>query len=113
MIERDWMRAGTLAFAKRRAIIEAVEQCKYNMRAAAERLNIGRSTLYRLLSEYEIDTSPEVAIEPSETPTIHLEPTPIAAASSGRRTSRLELRGGALLLVEIADAEKPPTKLDR
>jgi transposase-like protein len=113
MSEKDWMRAGTLAFAKRRAIVEAVEQCAYNMRAAAERLNIGRSTLYRLLSEYEIGTSLPVAIETTETPTIQLEPPPIAAALSGRRTSRLELRGGALLLVEIAEAEKLPTKLDR
>jgi len=36
-------------------IISAIEECGGNKKAAAEKLNMSRATLYRLISKYSID----------------------------------------------------------
>jgi hypothetical protein len=52
---KDWQMPGTLAEAGRNAVIAALEHCAYNHSAAAARLAIGRTTLYRLVDRYEIE----------------------------------------------------------
>lgn len=46
---------GTLAYAQRIAIEEALRGCGYNLSQAAKRLQIGRTTLYKLMEKYESD----------------------------------------------------------
>lgn len=63
---------GTLAYAQRVAINEALQECGYNISRAAKQLQIGRTTLYKLIEKYRIDgvgsgerlhsRSPETAI---------------------------------------------------
>jgi transposase len=50
----DWNVPGTLAKAQRDAIITALADCYYSHSAAAQRLRIGRSTIYRLIDRYQI-----------------------------------------------------------
>lgn len=45
---------GTLAYAQRIAIEEALRGCGYNLSQAAKRLQIGRTTLYKLMEKYQI-----------------------------------------------------------
>lgn len=45
----------TLKDMERIAIIQAVRECAGSLSAAAQKLDIGRSTLYRKIKEYEID----------------------------------------------------------
>lgn len=45
---------GTLAYAQRVAIEEALQECGYNISQAAKRLQIGRTTLYNLMQKYRI-----------------------------------------------------------
>lgn len=52
---------GTLAYAQRVAIEEALKECGYNISHAAKRLQIGRTTLYNLMQKYRI-----VGVEPRE-----------------------------------------------
>lgn len=52
---RSWERVGTFAYAKRAALISALQNCDYNVAATAARLEIGRSTTYRLFEEYCIE----------------------------------------------------------
>lgn len=52
---------GTLAYAQRVAIEEALQQCGYNISQAAKRLQIGRTTLYNLIEKYRIG-----GVEPGE-----------------------------------------------
>jgi hypothetical protein len=50
-----WKQPGTMAYAKREAILSALEVTNYRFKAAADRLGIGRSTLYRLLKAFKIE----------------------------------------------------------
>lgn len=52
---------GTLAYAQRVAIEEALKECGYNMSQAAKLLQIGRTTLYRFMEKYRIG-----GVEPGE-----------------------------------------------
>jgi len=45
---------GTLQFAEYKAIVDALAHCNHCRSAAAARLKISRSTLYRLMSKYQI-----------------------------------------------------------
>lgn len=45
---------GTLAYAQRIAIEEALRECGYNVSQAAKHLQIGRTTLYKLMERYQI-----------------------------------------------------------
>ena len=51
----DWRHDGSMDQARRRAIIEALVRCDQNVAKAARRLRVGRSTLYRLISEFEVE----------------------------------------------------------
>jgi transcriptional regulator of acetoin/glycerol metabolism len=46
---------GTMAKARREAIVEALRVSDQSTSAAARRLQIGRSTIYRLMAAYGID----------------------------------------------------------
>jgi transposase len=50
---------GTMANAQRAAIQSALRLSSYNLSAAAERLRIGRTTLYRLIDQYDIEFDEE------------------------------------------------------
>jgi hypothetical protein len=52
---------GTLAYAQRVAIEEALQECGYKISQAAKRLQIGRTTLYNLMLKYRIG-----GVEPGE-----------------------------------------------
>jgi hypothetical protein len=54
MAEPLWRVEGTMAKAERDAIIAALHASQYHLTAAAARLRIGRSTLYRLIANYQI-----------------------------------------------------------
>ena len=42
------------ACAEKAAIVSALRACRYNVAAAAERLEVSRATLYRLLERYRL-----------------------------------------------------------
>lgn len=48
-----------MAHAQRAAIQSALRLSGYNLSAAADRLRIGRTTLYRLIEQYQIKFDPE------------------------------------------------------
>jgi transcriptional regulator of acetoin/glycerol metabolism len=58
MGQRIWEIEGTMPRAERDAIVAALEYCAYNVTAAARRLQIGRSTLYRLIDAYQVSARP-------------------------------------------------------
>jgi len=66
---------GTLAYAQRIAIEEALQACGYNISQAAKRLQIGRTTLYKLMEKYRIG-----GVEPGER--LHFR-SPEAAINDG------------------------------
>ena len=45
---------GTMAHAQRAAILAALQLTKYNLSEASRQLRIGRTTLYRLIHDYQI-----------------------------------------------------------
>lgn len=53
----EWQVSGTMACAQRSAILAALLSSSYNLTHAAQRLRIGRTTLYRLMKTYEIPFS--------------------------------------------------------
>ncbi|TCP34734.1 helix-turn-helix domain-containing protein [Sphingomonas sp. BK235] len=50
----DWQIGGTMAAAQRDAIVAALLATDNNLTHAAQRLRIGRTTLYRLIKTYDI-----------------------------------------------------------
>ena len=50
----DWQISGTMAAAQRDAILAALLATDTNLTHAAQRLRIGRTTLYRLIKSYDI-----------------------------------------------------------
>ncbi|RYY05630.1 MAG: hypothetical protein EON55_25695 [Alphaproteobacteria bacterium] len=51
----DWQVPGTMAHAEYNAVIKALRDANHSVKVAAGRLRIGRSTLYRFISRFEID----------------------------------------------------------
>lgn len=51
----DWQVDGTMAKARRDALIRALVECDYCLDTAAAFLRIGRSTVYRLVNSLEIE----------------------------------------------------------
>jgi transcriptional regulator of acetoin/glycerol metabolism len=51
---RVWATEGTMLHAERQALLAALEYTGYNIKRSAERLQISRSTAYRLIEELEI-----------------------------------------------------------
>lgn len=96
---RSWERVGTFAHAKRAALVSAIQNCDYNVAAAATKLEIGRSTIYRLMEEYCIEPSVMKASAVLE------EGGPICRLVVDQPPnvrSRLLFEEGKLKLVEIA-----------
>jgi transposase len=54
MRKPEWQNEGSMDQARRRATINALQQCDQNVARAAKRLQIGRSTMYRLLAKFEL-----------------------------------------------------------
>ena len=54
MRKPEWQHEGSMDQARRRATIDALQQCDQNVTKAAKRLHIGRSTMYRLLAKFEL-----------------------------------------------------------
>ena len=52
----EWQVEGTLAKAERDAVIAALAHCDGCVSGAAARLRVGRSTLYRMMAAFEIDS---------------------------------------------------------
>lgn len=69
MREPDWQHDGSMDQARRSALIKALTHCDQNIARTAERLRIGRSSLYRLLKEFDIkvvrDSSKDVCDRPA------------------------------------------------
>ena len=96
---RSWERVGTFAHAKRAALVSALQDCDYNVAATATRLEIGRSTIYRLFEEYCIKPSVMRASVVLE------DGGPICRVIVDQPPnvrSRLLFEGGKLKLVELA-----------
>ncbi|MEG3162304.1 helix-turn-helix domain-containing protein [Sphingomonas sp. LB2R24] len=55
-LSESWMRPGTLDWAQRAAIVDALEHCHYCCAKAAKRLECSRSTLYRHVEAFKIPT---------------------------------------------------------
>ena len=51
---RVWATEGTMLHAQRQALLAALEYTGFNVKRAAERLHISRSTAYRLIQDFEI-----------------------------------------------------------
>ncbi len=79
-----------MASAERDAIIAALEACSYHFGDATVRLQIGRSTLYRLMKRYEVPMVKRPKRNGSQTPSISIQ------RSSG---SRIEVQDGAYVLI--------------
>jgi len=54
MSKTAWNVPGTMASAERKALITALIACDYNVAQASRMLQIGRSSMYRLIKTYEI-----------------------------------------------------------
>ncbi|RYF10991.1 MAG: hypothetical protein EOO77_20380 [Oxalobacteraceae bacterium] len=95
----SWERVGTLAHAKRSAIILALQDCDYNVAATAAKLEIGRSTIYRLFEEYRIEPSVRKASVVLEDggPICH-----VVVDQPPNVRSRLLFEDGKLKLIELA-----------
>jgi hypothetical protein len=52
--KRSWETEGTLVFAQRAAVQDALQTTGHCITRAAERLRVSRSTVYRLMQCYEI-----------------------------------------------------------
>lgn len=108
MPNKAWKRSGTIAHAKREAIVSAFKATNYNFSAAAAKLEIGRTTLYRLAEKYEIEL--EVAsvrhnhfVEPVVGLTIATASGQNGTNLSNHIPRRLEIRDGKLVLVGTSD----------
>lgn len=62
----DWQVPGTMAYAEYNAVIKALRDANHSVTAAAARLRIGRSTLYRFISRFEIDLKNAQPADPDE-----------------------------------------------
>ena len=54
MRKSAWSVSGTLAHTERKALIASLVACDYNVTRASRMLQIGRSSMYRLIKIYEI-----------------------------------------------------------
>ena len=105
MLSKAWNRPGTMAYAKREAIVSALKAANYNFSAAAAKLEVGRTTLYRLAEKYEI----ELEVEPTggnefvESVVGFTIATAPGQNVSNRKPTRLEIRDGKLVLVSMID----------
>lgn len=97
-VNQSWRRAGTLANAKRNALIIALENSRYNIKAAAAQLGIGRTTLYRLVGEYCVQL-------PTKVSTAASTENGLKASAVGNQSpvvrSRLEWDHGKLILTGL------------
>lgn len=84
---------GTMAHAQRAAIQSALRLSGYNLSAAADRLRIGRTTLYRLIDQYEIKFDEEA----------RRSGAPRRRRSVGKPQPRVTLVDGNWYLVEQRD----------
>jgi len=120
----SWEIEGTLARAEREAIIAALAHCGQSRSAAATRLGIGRSTLYRLVEVYKIDipTRPPVAAKGRHCPSVnpeagarcngtgkHRSGQKIAEATDGADGSKVIFQEGMWLLV-LASSRQPDVR---
>ena len=98
----DWLVEGTMEKAQRDALESALEACRFNIGAAAARLRVGRSTVYRLLTKYEIaiPARPQRNQRP-------LEQQLSVAKFSERSASRIVIHEGKLYIVKDG-AGAPP-----
>lgn len=94
MAEADWMRPGTLAYIERHAIIDAIRECDQSITAAARRLCIGRTTIYRLINRYEIPVEKRKNL-----PEVGVKRSPKAAAGKANLTHRVVHKDGNFYLV--------------
>jgi hypothetical protein len=53
-MNKDYTAEGTMAYAQRIAILSALQSTNHNLSQTARHLRIGRTTLYRLIEDYQI-----------------------------------------------------------
>ena len=61
---RVWAIEGTMLHAERQALVAALESTGYNIKKAAERLQISRSTTYKLIQAYEVQVQRDGSVKP-------------------------------------------------
>jgi hypothetical protein len=95
-----WERSGTIAYAKRAALLAALEHCNYNLKRAASRLEISRGAVYRMMDIYCIEQPIEiVSVETKE----EVDAGDIDIRKKNPMvSSRLELKDGNLVIVAHA-----------
>lgn len=59
MVAPNWQIKGTMAFAERIAVMNALAQNSFCISRTARQLRISRSTTYRLIRDYEISVERE------------------------------------------------------
>lgn len=98
----DWLVEGTMEKAQRDALEAALVACRFNIGAAAARLRVGRSTVYRLLTKYEIaiPARPQRSQNP-------LEQQGLVHALPANDASRIVIREGKLYIVKDTSGAPP------
>ena len=103
MRKPDWQVEGSMDQARRGAIVQALAHCNQNVGKAASRLRISRSTMYRLMDEFEVEGAERygarLSQQAEEQPTRPALSPDATSPSEVPRRSTLVHFGGELFLV--------------
>lgn len=88
----SWETEGTLAYAERQALIAALHASSFRISDAARILQIGRSTIYRLIRKYRV-SMPGLSVG-ADTSTRVPKPIPTPATASNDRPEPLRTTDG-------------------
>jgi hypothetical protein len=97
----DWQISGTMAAAQRDAILAALLATDNNLTHAAQRLRIGRTTLYRLIKSYDILLTERV---PRRRPVGVSTPRTIDGRADGAPSRVILVDGAWYLVPSVAQA---------
>jgi transposase len=101
MRKLSWQVEGSMDQARRAALVQALAHCNYNIGKTASRLRISRSTMYRLIEEFEVEGAERygLALSHEPQPTRPAPSLDAAVQSKVPRRGTLVHVGGELFLV--------------
>lgn len=103
MRKPGWQIEGSMDQARRAALVQALAHCNFNIGKTANRLRISRSTMYRLMDEFEVEGAERYGARLSQQAEEHpirpaLSPDATSPSEVPRRSTLVHV-GGELFLV--------------